>query len=105
MGRMRRRRLPRINRQRSERVSRGHVPVRTCVVCGRKHPRSVLLRLALDREERHVVYDRRRCMPGRGAYVCRECLPRLRLDRRLRKAFRNEVKGITKDIIESASGN
>ncbi|WP_417562015.1 YlxR family protein [Microbacterium sp.] len=49
-------------------------PVRTCVGCRRRSPRSTLLRVvAVDS---HLVLDERASMPGRGAWVhdTPECL-------------------------------
>ncbi|MTV23921.1 YlxR family protein [Nitriliruptoraceae bacterium ZYF776] len=43
-------------------------PVRTCVGCRRRRPQGELARFA--RTPDGVRYDRRRRMPGRGAYVC-----------------------------------
>ena len=47
--------------------ARPHEPVRTCVGCRRKAPRSVLVRLAL--EDGHVVVDESASLPGRGAWL------------------------------------
>ncbi|WP_226909266.1 YlxR family protein [Georgenia ruanii] len=50
-------------------------PVRTCVGCRGRAPRSVLVRLVLDAAAR-VVVDPGRSAPGRGAWLhpSRECL-------------------------------
>ncbi|NLJ28608.1 MAG: YlxR family protein [Deltaproteobacteria bacterium] len=80
-------------------LRRGHLPIRTCVVCGRKEPKFALLRMALDFEEKKfIVLDRDQCLEGRGAYVCPGCLPRLRFTKRVQKAFRNKAKGLAQDI-------
>jgi uncharacterized protein len=79
-------------------VERGHIPVRTCVVCGGKSAKTALLRTALTARERLVVLDRTQCMSGRGAYVCPECLPRLRFTKRVRKAFRDGALGLSEQI-------
>jgi predicted RNA-binding protein YlxR (DUF448 family) len=76
---------------------RGHVPIRTCVVCGNKRARSELLRLALEPEAEVIVLDTLRRMRGRGAYVCSSCLPGVSLTGRIRKAFRNRAKGLSAD--------
>jgi predicted RNA-binding protein YlxR (DUF448 family) len=56
----------------------GHIPLRTCVVCGRRAPQGQLLRLAL--EQGRLRPDPRRRLPGRGAYLCptKTCLQALR---------------------------
>jgi predicted RNA-binding protein YlxR (DUF448 family) len=56
-----------------------------------------LNRLALD-EENMIVFDRRQRMPGRGAYACSECLPRLRYDKRFGRAFRNRAAGLAPEL-------
>lgn len=86
-------------------VERGHIPVRTCVVCGGKKTKTALLRTALPTRERLVVLDRTQCMSGRGAYVCPECLPRLRFTKRVRKAFRDEALGLSEQIQRQLSVN
>jgi uncharacterized protein len=75
-----------------------HIPVRTCLVCGRKNAKSALLRVALSPEEKTIVLDREQQLKGRGAYVCQACRPRLRYTKRVQKAFRNEAKGMAEDI-------
>lgn len=75
-------------------VDRGHVPIRTCVVCAVKKPKVALLRLCADPLEGLVSVDPRKTHPGRGAYVCEGCLTRLRMNPRVRKAFRNKAKGL-----------
>jgi uncharacterized protein len=74
-------------------VLRGHSPIRTCVVCGRKKPKQELLRLGLD-SMNSVVPDLKQLMPGRGSYVCVEpnCLQRLRFNKRIQKTFRGKAK-------------
>jgi uncharacterized protein len=53
----------------------GHVPVRTCIGCGRKAPKADLLRFVVA-EDGAVVADP--TAPGRAAYTCRRlsCLER-----------------------------
>ena len=81
----------------------GHVPIRTCVACGSRKSKDSLLRLGLHPGEKSIVLDRGCRMDGRGAYVCPDCLPRLGFTNRVRKAFRNEAKGIDKDILREPS--
>jgi predicted RNA-binding protein YlxR (DUF448 family) len=72
--------------------SRGvHVPVRTCVACGKRAPQSQLLRLVLVEDQ--VLPDPGRRQAGRGAYICRSrgCAQRLGQKRRVGKAFARPV--------------
>ena len=65
------------------------IPIRTCVVCGKKGEKRGLLRIVASSEGR-VEIDRSGKLNGRGAYICNEgCgqskrLPRGRLDHALR---------------------
>ncbi len=77
---------------------KAHVPIRTCLVCGRKSAKFELLRIALSPEERTIVPDPGQRLAGRGAYVCQGCLPRLRYTKRVQKAFRNQAKGLPERI-------
>jgi hypothetical protein len=67
---------------------KGHVPQRTCIVCGSGKAKTALLRLVVDAQNR-VRLDRRQRRYGRGAYVClrADCLARVK-QRQLQKAFR-----------------
>jgi len=67
-----------------------HIPQRTCIGCGLKRPQAELVRLAVGSRPGTIVLDRRRRLPGRGAYLCpriqclAEALRRRRVDRALR---------------------
>ncbi|NSW86052.1 MAG: DUF448 domain-containing protein [Syntrophobacteraceae bacterium] len=78
---------------------RGHVPIRTCVVCGDRKPKNELLRAALKSEERSIVLDRDQNLGGRGAYVCPDCLPRMRFTKRVQKAFRYKAERLDPEIL------
>jgi predicted RNA-binding protein YlxR (DUF448 family) len=58
----------------------------------RKKPKGELIRLVLEPGSGRVLVDIRGRMQGRGGYACRECLPGLRLNRRIQRAFRNGAK-------------
>ena len=77
---------------------RHHVPMRTCLVCGKKSAKFALLRVALSPVERTVVLDRKQRLEGRGAYVCQGCLSNLRYTKRVQRAFRNEAKGLAESL-------
>ena len=70
---------------------KGHVPIRTCIVCRKKKDKRDLIRLVLD-SEGWVVVDASGCAAGRGAYVCRnkECWASLQNRKLLAKAFRGK---------------
>jgi predicted RNA-binding protein YlxR (DUF448 family) len=67
----------------------------------RKRPKGDLIRLCLDPESGLVVADIAGRMKGRGGYACRECLPGLRVNRRIQRAFRNRVVrlALTEDLL------
>jgi predicted RNA-binding protein YlxR (DUF448 family) len=69
-----------------------HQPLRTCLVCRGKKPKKDLVRLVVDPATGAVVSDAEQSLEGRGAYACRECMPELRLNKRVQRAFRKEVK-------------
>ena len=46
-----------------------HVPIRTCILCGEKLPKSELLRI-VRHDDGSVVIDDRVRLKGRGCYVC-----------------------------------
>jgi uncharacterized protein len=71
--------------------SRGHIPVRTCISCGKKRPKPDLIKMALD-NERRLVTDRMGRIGGRGAYVCilPTCLERLAINKHINRHFRAE---------------
>lgn len=83
-------------------MDRGHVPIRTCVVCSKKGAKSDLLRMALSSAEKSIVLDRGQLLEGRGAYVCPQCLPRLGFSKRVRQAFRNRAAALALDREEAA---
>jgi hypothetical protein len=77
---------------------KGHVPIRTCLVCGKKDDKTALLRIALSVLDKKIILDREQRLQGRGAYVCQGCLPRLGYTKRVQKAFRNQAAGLEGNI-------
>lgn len=69
-----------------------HVPVRTCIACRSKGPKSDFARLVLS-PEGEVRIDPPRRVPGRGAYLCRrlECWEEGLRGGRLRNALKGSV--------------
>lgn len=70
----------------------GHIPLRTCLACGRKTSKAELLRLVRTRDGA-VVIDLRQQLAGRGAYVCRTpaCGELLKKKKGLHHGFRQPV--------------
>lgn len=66
-----------------------HVPIRTCLGCRRRRPKSDLVRL-VRRADGAVVPDAGIGLPGRGAYVCAEirCVERALKTGKLTHALR-----------------
>lgn len=75
-------------------------PVRTCKGCRARKPKRSLVRVAVNGEGQ-VVWDKKRNMPGRGAYLCpsRECLAAALKAGRLARSFRRPV---STDVIDSS---
>lgn len=74
-----------------------HVPIRTCIFCGKKASKYELWRLVLD-EEGRPIWDEKQRLPGRGSYVCaREaCIRKMETQkgkRRLSSAFKGRMRG------------
>jgi uncharacterized protein len=71
-----------------------HVPIRTCLGCGRQRPRKELVRICV--KDRVLTIDVGSKIPGRGAYLCPrgECVGLLRKKKgRLAHALRTTVSG------------
>jgi len=69
-----------------------HVPIRTCLACGRKTAKSNLLRICRD-QDGQINIDPEQKLPGRGAYVCptRACAEQLAQARGLHYGFRTNI--------------
>ena len=69
-----------------------HVPIRSCVGCGRKAPQSELLRFAAPAGT--LFPDPGGRLPGRGAYTCRSaaCFERARARRAFGRTLRRPVE-------------
>jgi len=70
---------------------KGHIPIRTCISCGKKRPKGFLIRLVADNENR-IIKDISAVIQGRGAYICdaQPCLERLVHNKRLGRCFRTD---------------
>lgn len=79
--------------------SRFDEPVRTCIGCRGKGGRSVLLRVTLRDED--AVFDTRRAMPGRGAWLHpdTDCLHKAIVRKAIPRALRAQ-HGVDTDGLE-----
>jgi len=66
-------------------------PVRTCLGCRRKAPQDQLLRFVA--QNRELIADPTRRLPGRGAYTCRKaaCFERAAARRAFARTLRRPV--------------
>jgi predicted RNA-binding protein YlxR (DUF448 family) len=62
-----------------------HTPVRMCVICRRRAPKTALTRFTAGPEETDPVPDKKRGTPGRGMYLCDEPGCRTAFSRRCAK--------------------
>jgi predicted RNA-binding protein YlxR (DUF448 family) len=95
-------------------VSRGHIPLRTCVLCGVKSDKRDLVRLVRTQSGR-VEVDNTNKVQGRGAYLChrRICwdgaLKKNRLDHKLKGPLSNEdrlnLKEFAQQIVQQSKDN
>ena len=82
------------------RKARGHIPVRTCISCGRKSAKADMVRLVTD-EDGFLILDPLMGKKGRGAYICNraECGQDLLKNKRLQRIFRRDkpvlIAGLT----------
>lgn len=65
-------------------------PVRTCIGCREKAPASALTRVVWDASANRLVWDLRRRLPGRGAWLHRttECLEKAARRKAYQRALR-----------------
>jgi predicted RNA-binding protein YlxR (DUF448 family) len=68
---------------------KGHVPIRTCVMCRTKKNKKELIRLVLDRDNR-IVIDELQKIEGRGIYLCNDisCRNKFTKSKGLNRFFR-----------------
>ena len=83
------------------------IPLRKCIVCGTKKPKSeflVVVRPPKNSNEKMVVIDGSTKKEGRGAYFCKnkECYSQLRKLRKLEKSFRQKIYEQIYDDIDKA---
>lgn len=84
-------------------------PVRTCVGCGSRRPKSELTRLWVDREGNvSITIDKRKKKyPGRGVYICVNggCIDNVRKNGRISRQLGRDIQPeIYKELLNIASG-
>ncbi|MBL8951477.1 MAG: YlxR family protein [Myxococcaceae bacterium] len=77
-------------------------PVRSCLGCGKKRPKSSLRRLVLN-EQHQPTLDLPQCAPGRGAYLCGPgCLSAATRRKAFQRAFRGKMTSLEPTSLEAA---
>jgi uncharacterized protein len=73
-------------------MKKGHVPIRTCVGCGRKRPAVEMVRIKASNDT-IVVAHGKDSLPGRGCYLCpaAKCVEAALKKGRIARALRREV--------------
>jgi hypothetical protein len=73
-------------------MPKGHIPLRTCLVCGVKKEKKALIRFVVAGDG-SLKRDEKQKAAGRGCYVCKEpaCLEHLGNSKRFVKLCKNRV--------------
>jgi predicted RNA-binding protein YlxR (DUF448 family) len=87
-----------------------HVPIRTCLGCGRQRHKGELVRIAI--KDRALMVDEDGRLPGRGAYLCHQidCVNFLlkkkgRLSYSLRASLPRDVEeGFLRGLLRAMAG-
>lgn len=68
-------------------------PMRKCVACGTRRPKSELIRVVYNKHNKQVCLDKNGKMPGRGAYICPEknCLLNARKANKFSRALKISI--------------
>ena len=81
------------------------LPIRKCVACGERKPKSQVIRIVHNKKESLVSIDWKGKLPGRGAYICpdNECIELARktkkIDRSLKISISDEIyQNLMKEI-------
>ena len=79
-----------------------NVPLRMCVACRKKKPKTKLLRIVKQKETGKIFIDETKKADGRGAYLCcqTECLQIARKKRGFERSFKCKVSGLIYDDLE-----
>lgn len=86
-------------------MSNNHIPIRRCIGCGRRAPKSGLIKIVKTREDNGdiKVFVCLEYSDGRGAYLCKdyECFKKAKKSRRLERAFSRKID---EDIYDQLEG-
>jgi predicted RNA-binding protein YlxR (DUF448 family) len=74
-----------------------HFPQRSCVICHESKPNATLIRLAPGTDGK-LILDTTGKAPGRGTYLCTQCLERCGRQGQLGKALRAEIDLVSLEI-------
>lgn len=80
-----------------------NIPLRKCVGCGARKPKSDLIRIVKKEENGKInIFVSSGHAEGRGAYICRsvDCLIKAKKARRLERAFSGRVDLSVYDDVE-----
>lgn len=68
-------------------------PIRKCVACGARRPKSELIRVVYNKNNKQVCLDKDRKMSGRGAYICpdKDCLLKARKANKFSRALKISI--------------
>lgn len=82
-------------------MSRGHQPVRMCVACRRRRPKSELLRFVISASG--VELDPQQHLAVRGAYICPDS-PTCWEEKKLRRTARNKALVLSQTVAAYCQG-
>lgn len=80
---------------------KGHIPIRTCISCGKRKQKQDMIRLVVDEMGLPAVDPTQR-KPGRGRYVCHEveCIDALRDCKKSRALLRKRPFKVENGLLE-----
>jgi len=79
-----------------------HLPQRTCIACRKASEKRGLIRLVRAADGR-ILVDAGGKLPGRGAYLCRDCLTAGGGEKNLEHALRTHLTEAAKEEIIKAA--
>lgn len=82
-------------------MNRGHQPVRMCVACRRRRPKSELLRFVVSASD--VQLDSRQRIAARGAYICPDS-PTCWEEKKLRRSARGKAAALAQAVAAHCQG-
>ncbi len=83
---------------------KGHVPLRSCTVCGKKGEKKNFIRIGVNRAKKSLSLSGEEKVTGRGVYVCKTSWCMIELKKLMEKGKFKRVKGFLLRDIESFKG-